>query len=402
MENQRVVLEVFADNPQSTHLTPDNITTAKQIILSTFRAIKDKDRTFKREAYEKMELRLRDAGTEYKALEKEEKKKIENVLPGKANAPLRAEKYKELTPKWKHEVYDPIFKTFERQRFFGTMTLGSLTSEIQINLANARPPMVPGYIAEKNTTVILVGDKNGLGGVQVAIVYKQEARFIKIQSGVGVLPDIFKHRENQRHYVRDRYGIFIPRFLLRNLSEYDMQLLTNGLSSRDGRAFKTKASGLEARSNQEREFVEAVVRHLRAAQQGGSYFVSTTSTLKNIYGSTGKNFYTPQNGQVVIDAALIPQDDLVDVHSPMAMAKMLGVTNFDWTLEFSETDKSYQAMAAARDAIRTREIIVHGGIPPAAIARIRSKKLTFDSWVQPACRTSATVPPEPIEIRVPT
>ena len=385
MEGQRVVLEIFSNSGSSDRLSQEAVANAKRIIEATFRATREKDRSYRREAYANMEKRLKAAEGNYKALEKKEKKEIAESLKGRENASARAEQYKQLTPKWKHQIYDPIFKDYEKKRFFGTMTLGSLLSEIKINLTVATPPMEMGYIAENNMTLISVGDKFGLGAVPVAYIYKQEGRFVKIHGGLGALPDVFTHRENNRHYVRDRYGVFIPRFLVRNLSEYDMNLLRHGLKSRDGRSFSTKGKHPETRDFQEKEFIEGVVRHLRAAQQGGSYFVSTTSTSKHIYGSTGKNFYTPSHGQVMLDAALIPQDDLVDVHSPMAMSRMLKLKKYDWTLEFSETDASYQAMAAARDAIRTREIVVHGAIPPQAIAKIRSGTLNHASWVTPPC-----------------
>ena len=404
MENQRVVLEIFLDPSSSDRLNEDAVVNAKRIIQDTFVAIKAKDRKYRRDAYDTMELRLQGAGATYKSLEKVEKKKITQSLPGKPNSSKREEQYKQLTPKWKHQVYDPIFKDYEKKRFFGTMTLGSLLSEIQMNLSAAKMEM--GYIAEKNMTLLSVGDQYGLGGVPVAYIYKQEGRFVKIHNGTGAMPDVFRHRENNRHYVRDRYGVFIPRFLVRNLSEHDMQLQTVGLKSRDGRSFTAKARHPETQAVQEKDFIEGVVRHLRAAQQGGSYFVSTTSTSKHIYGSTGKNFYTPSHGQVLIDAAVIPQDDLVDVHSPMAMSKMLNMTSatkYDWTLEFSETDTSYQNMAAARDTIRTREIVVHGAIPKEAIAQIRSGTLGHANWVTPTCYAPGGIPVDPaMNSRAPT
>lgn len=403
MENQRVVLEIFLDNGSSSRLSQVDVANAKSIIKVTFDAIKGEDRKYKREAYVKMEERLKDAVGVFKEVQKAGQKAVKAQLPGKGNAPARESQYKQLIPKWKHEVYDPIFKDYEKQRFFGTMTLGLLLSEIRINLFAAKPPMEMGYIAENNVTLISVGDKFGFGGVPVANIYKQEGRFEKIYDGLGALPDVFKHRENSRHYVRDRYGVFIPRFLIRNLSKHDMNLLTAGLQSRDGRSFATKARNSEARDFQEKDFIEAVVRHLRAAQQGGSFFISATSTSKHIYGSTGENFYTPSHGQVLLDAAIIPQDDLVDVHSPQAMSRMLNMKKYDWTLEFSETDASYQTMAAARDTIRTREVVVHGSIPQQAIAKIRSETLNHKAWVTPTCYAPGGIAVDPsMDARLPT
>jgi hypothetical protein len=400
MENQRVVLEILPNSGTNNGLPAPAVDEAKRIIHDAFQRVNQNYGKHKRDAFESMERRLSSAPKELKLVEKKGRGIVNAELPGKdeKSRAARAAQYKDLTPQWKHEVYDPIFKKYEQERFFGTMivgmTLGSLLSDIKINLAAVTPdPMEMGYISEKNTTLISVGTRLGLGAVNVARIYRQEARFKRIYEGKEDLPDVFEHRGNNRHYVRDRYGIFIPRFLIRNLSANDDELLKAGLQSRDGRTPNSNSAA----------FIEGVVRHLRAAQQGGSYFISTTSTSKHIYGSTGANFYSPQTGQVLIDAAVIPQDNLVDVHSPMAMAQILGVEEYDWTLEFSEDDDSYQAMAAARDAIRTREIVVHESIPNHAVARIRALNLGIMEWTTPCCYATHGIPTDPsINQRLPS
>ncbi|MBB5065338.1 hypothetical protein [Granulicella mallensis] len=410
METQRVVLELlpYGGRGASNRLSPNSINDAKLLIHEE---IFQKYRDHKRAAYEKMEERLKGAAAEYQEKLTAGQPTLDNVkkveLPGKKNAAARKEKYDYFRSKWRHDVYDPIFteyeqdrfrgKEYEPGRFFGTIAQGvtveSLLNDIKIKLKAMHPEMIMVYVPVGNVTVVSVADQFGQGAVLVARVYKQEARFKRIYKGKEDLPDVFEHRGNNRHYVLDRYGIFIPRFLIRNLSANDDELLKAGLRSRDGRTPNSNSAA----------FVDGVVRHLRAAQQGGSYFISTTSTSKHIYGSTGANFYSPQTGQVLIDAAVIPQDDLVDVHSPMAMATILGVEEYDWTLEFKEDDQSYQAMAAARDAIRTREIVVHGSIPNHAIARIRALNLGIMGWTTPCCYATHGIPTDPsINQRLPS
>ena len=123
-----------------------------------------------------------------------------------------------------------------------------------------------------------------------------------------------------------------------------------------------------------------ILQHLRAAQQGASYFISFTTTTKPIFGSTGIDFYKPENGQVVIDLAKVDQKRIYDVHSVHAINSIITSKDLEWGKQFVEGDDDYERNAAARDTMRTRELLIEGKVPAEAIVAIRRSDKHNGKW----------------------
>ena len=163
---------------------------------------------------------------------------------------------------------------------------------------------------------------------------------------------------------------------------------------------------------------QAILDHQRfKEQQGGSGFVSCTATKHPIFGSTGQDFYqAPQkdliNAVAKIDLAKIDSSKIYSTYSKKAMESLYGssdknpsgipngIPQYGKTYAFdSEKDKNkvpqsmeFEINAAARDAMRTREIIIDGPIPKKAIVEIRYNNVgeqgTFEEYGESSSKRS--------------
>jgi hypothetical protein len=372
MSSQKVALEIVAEPMATAHVPIQTVKAVQEALIARFQQCREDWKGVRAKANDDMKSEFvnakRNLGKEEKTykttvrhLEKEEREKA----------------YKAFHSTKSHELYDPVIKRFERRYYYGFMTLGSLMWELEDAIKQF--DCTPGFGVESDLTKIRIGDEFGRGSVHVGNVFKNHLRFELIHRGVPPYPSVYRNRTNGKSYVEDRNGIYVPRYLIRNLSPRDVP--DQGLKSRDGQVPRTD------------DFAAAVLRHLRAAQQGHSYFISATTTTSPIYGSTGKNFLTGDVGQVLVDAAEIPQNNIVDVHSPRAIELYITTDRIDWDLPFSETDVNYQRMAAARDTIRTREILIHDFIPRDAVVSVRELKKGdrsgpwTDSWTAVTIRS---------------
>jgi hypothetical protein len=199
-----------------------------------------------------------------------------------------------------------------------------------------------------------------------------DARFIPTEE-----TDVYCHRTKpEKQFVRDRHGFFIARYLIRNLSDFDRTTIT-------------KDPALTARNNRiptDETLVADITTHVRAkeASGGGTCFISFTHTKAIIVGSTGALFYRQEKGDVIIDASQVLPKARVDLHSLEAVEKLFGVTDVNPTMPFVENNEAYENNAAARDTVRTREILIAGSVPAKAIVAVRlSTKEAKAPWTTP-------------------
>ena len=138
---------------------------------------------------------------------------------------------------------------------------------------------------------------------------------------------------------------------------------------------------------------QAILEHMRSKQkQGGSGFISCTATKHPIFGSGGSDFFCAKYRRFIsavakIDLAKIPGDvHIYSTYSKKAMGELfrtsrtgLGqevvpqtegdlVDKNKINREISQDD--FDKNSAARDAMRTREILIDGPIPKSAIVAV--------------------------------
>ena len=125
---------------------------------------------------------------------------------------------------------------------------------------------------------------------------------------------------------------------------------------------------------------QVILDHQRAKEkQGGSGFVSCTSTKHPIFGSTGQDFFQGRkedkiNAVAKIDLAKIDSATVYSTYSKNAMRALFDKIEPEYDQDKNpmdyqnEVDKNKNA--AARDSMRTREIVISGPIPKTAIVEI--------------------------------
>jgi len=287
--DQQEVAFCLNDPAPTARMSAVKVAIAKLVIMETYRDQLARESRFQRERIREMEKALAQAKTAHQTEYKQFQKDTKQGLPGKSNAARRKDIYNEARPGIVHHHIDPVVKQYEKAAYYGTISLGSLLS--QVGMALRSNGLVMGSIVEGNRTRVSVGNEMGLGAVHVATYYKLAERFERVHTGRQERPDVFQHRTILSEFVRDRYDTLIPRYVIRNLSKRDVVPLARpseqgdlGMSSRDGT--------VPAHAN----FDTAVLRHLRAAEQGSSFFVSTTHLEVPIFGATGKDFYNRDSG----------------------------------------------------------------------------------------------------------
>ena len=73
---------------------------------------------------------------------------------------------------------------------------------------------------------------------------------------------------------------------------------------------------------------------------------------------------------MIIDALKVDRERRVDLHSLDAVLKLFGVADVNPTMAFEESD-NYERNAAARDTVRTREILMADHVSKEAVVAVR-------------------------------
>jgi hypothetical protein len=282
---------------------------------------------------------------------------------GKSTSKQRQGYYAEKQAFVRHQIADPVVQGFE-VAYAQTRTN---RADIEKRVANlAKFHGAEGHVrieprATPDNAYVQVF--NGVAWVNVIELWFGSARFIATGT-----PGVFQHRTKPTHeYVQDRHGFFIARYLIRNMSEFDRGKVTTS---------PTPDPVLTAKSNRvptESSLIDDITTHVRAkeASGGATCFISFSHTKHMIVGSTGALFYRQEKGDIMVDAAKVAQEARVDLHSLDAVKKIFGVTEVQPTMPFVDGDETYERNAAARDTVRTREILIAGSVPKAAVVAVR-------------------------------
>lgn len=286
-----------------------------------------------------------------------------NPWPGfsRYTGTVRNSQYRDANASVSHRRYDPVIEQFE-QRY---------------NSNRPNIDTIKGCIKRALPDAILLSDGNHIeisvmnseyDSLPIAMIYTGDARFRIKRRATGETRDVYEHIGNGREYVKDANNIFVKRYVYRNMADYDDPWTNDGFRSRNG------AVPNGANIN------DVIIRHLRAAQQGQSYFISFTTSKKRIFGSTGTEFYDPVKGQVIIDLAKIAQEKIYDVHTAQAVTGIITANELRWGMQFVEGDDDYERNAAARDTVRTRELLIEAHVPAAAIVSLRRGGRHGGAW----------------------
>lgn len=304
--------------------------------------------------------------------------KDKSIFPKGMSRPDYEKKFSEIAPAIRHKHADPVVQGFEVS-YKATRTdkeeVFTRIKQVAANIGVSGNVLLVPHKGDDNTWSLVLSD--GSQFVIIAKLWFGTQRFIATNE-----PGIFRHRTKpDRDYVQDRHGFFIQRYLNRNMSEFDKAHIN------ETPALRAKAM----RDPTESSLIDDITTHVRSKEASGGQtcFISFTHTKHKIVGSTGKEFYNPENGDVIVDAAKVPRERRVDLHSLDAVKKLFGVTEVKPTMPFAEGNDEYEQNAAARDTVRTREILVANQVAPEAVVAVRQK--ATDGW-KTLNGASATLP----------
>ncbi|WP_432730711.1 hypothetical protein [Variovorax sp. W6] len=220
--------------------------------------------------------------------------------------------------------------------------------------------------------------------VVIGNVYRGNDRFeLLTPQPPDVVNTIYvKRTKPHQHYIgyqRDGAQHFIRRYVARGLNQDDsLQLATNSALRAAGSG--TSASDLEIRkegANGRHDVEEGSVLSLDQqilSHTRGWYkrFISATTTSRTVYSTRGEEFRSVF-GKVLIDLAFVPGQNIYDLHTPDALhhfsttADAL-LTPFSSTHQnAAQRELAEEQHLAARDVIRTREVLIRASVPLAAI-----------------------------------
>jgi len=293
------------------------------------------------------------------------------IAGSKVVAPVRSDMYKATgyMPTIQHRNYDPVIEQFEQRYVAARPDVGAIRDELTRRVQLLKQSFDFGFRVVSDADTIRFYLQGDVGDeLLAAVVYLGDARFaVKAQATLSTRP-IHAHIGNGREYVRDANGVFVKRYVYRNMSAHDDPWTKDGFLSRNGKV--PEGSDMN----------QVILKHLRAAEQGSSYFISFTTTRQPIFGSTGTSFYDPAKGQVIVDLAKVDQARIYDVHSARAVNQVITNADLRWGVQFNPGDADYEKNAAARDTVRTRELLVEEKVPGAAIVSIRKAGKHDGEW----------------------
>lgn len=295
------------------------------------------------------------------------------------------EQFAEQAPGIRHAVADPVVQGFE-SKYQATRTDKKEILERVENVAkfHGYPDHVGCIKHNGNPDHWRVVVSNGQTLVPVIELWFGSTRFIATES-----PGVFQHRTvPDRQYVQDRHGFFIARYLIRQMNRFDRANVEAPAPP------DPTLTAAEDKVPTDNALDQEIMKHVRAkeASGGGTCFISFSHTKHAIVGSTAKLFYDQAKGDVIIDASQVDQKARVDLHSLDAVKKLFGVDEVKPTMPFQEGDDSYERNAAARDTVRTREILIAGSVPKAAVVAVRLSTAQAKAPWTTLAKTPAVLP----------
>jgi hypothetical protein len=213
----------------------------------------------------------------------------------------------------------------------------------------------------------------------VGTVYFGESRFAELdpQPG-GALVTVYKRRGDvsNRHYIfLPNSNTYVKRFVTRGLNGFDgMNLSQNlpmvaalvGAAAQPGEVGGDKHPVLAGTAL---TIEQQALSHTRG-WAGAKRFISTGVSNRAAYSTRGTEFIS-MFGLVTIDLAMLPGIAIYDVHRPDTAEATLGIP----AVRVRDTvghhtnagDLDEQQYLGMRDVIRTRELLIHGQVPAAAV-----------------------------------
>lgn len=297
-----------------------------------------------------------------KLIEKAKQSNLKSIEPEEVvlEGPDRALIYEEFRPAFTHGKYDPIIESFEKGYHAQRASIEAIIKDIKASI----PKDIGYYICKDASRVDFVVTGKHNNEVLVATIHMGDARFKKKtpEKQDPAIVDVYHHVQSGREYVKDVNNVFVRRYLVRNLSEDDKV----SVSKSEGLKSRWLADKKVSLDPNKEDVNAAILKHLRAAQ-GGSDFISLTSTRRMIFGSAGADFYVPKKGRIVVDAAQLETEQIYDVHTLPAIAKIIANKDLEFGVKFEEGNDEKNRNAAARDTVRTREVLVLRHVPKGAI-----------------------------------
>ncbi|BAZ31241.1 hypothetical protein NIES4074_37130 [Cylindrospermum sp. NIES-4074] len=153
---------------------------------------------------------------------------------------------------------------------------------------------------------------------------------------------LFQKIADKEHYVLDKKGQYVKRYIYRNISPQDVETL------KDKRKRHIEPTGSKSRVTP--------LQHVEGKKP--SPYISTTKTSGDITNPQGENF--DYHGKVKIDLLYIDPENILDLTTKVGQD--------EWG--FSATAKG-AALQALKDVIRTQEVLIKGTIPKDAIQDLR-------------------------------
>ncbi|WP_123957959.1 hypothetical protein [Cupriavidus necator] len=196
------------------------------------------------------------------------------------------------------------------------------------------------------------------------------------------------HRIDQpnRQYVQLPDGSFLRRFITRGLNQDDSERLRRGQgllaahpnANRNDKEISRYGYGPDGPGE---AIVKDVLSHTRGWQKR---YISTTTTKRAVHSTQGKEFRSVF-GAVLIDLANVALASVVDLHRPDRLPSYFNITaptvvaprppgnGAALTLD----DERY---LAARDVIRTREVLIRDSVPQNAVRSGPAKLCVLDVY----------------------
>ena len=211
----------------------------------------------------------------------------------------------------------------------------------------------------------------------LAQVFLGDTRFkpltpLRMLHGAQQYP-VYAHRQTAVQFVQDDSHRFLRRWQWRAVNDGDAANLRarRDLNAPIGRAhpdqdrvtFKEHESFNVPQGRTIADRKEKILYHV---QTGNNRFISITSTKHNVYSNSPSSFIGP-NGWIILDLSMIPPGDIVDLHTRSAAQDHLNMNPDLFDQSFGFGDKT-AAQRAARDVVRTRETLIFGSVPIAAVA----------------------------------
>jgi uncharacterized protein DUF4157 len=283
----------------------------------------------------------------------------------------------------RHLIADPIVQGYEQGYKDSAMTQVKLMNAVSSFIDNSG--FILTKVTSKDIVEISVTPKAfpESDDVHIATLYLNEKRFVKVREesikNEVEKREIFQHRGSKKEYVQDHFNRYVKRYVKRALNNYDNPGSRGDIAINSDPRSKKKVDtpwkdiAAALPDKPEKDIVKEISSHQREKEkQGGSPFISLTTTDRPIFGSSAKNF-EGEHGVATIDLAKIPKKRVFDTHTAESIKKIHDVDDPVPDMPYVQGDDRVARNSAARDSMRTREIVVSGDIPDEALVGFGKK-----------------------------